>query len=46
MWAKQEKWFEDAKNIRKNYLNQFDTNKYASNKCDDERIFLNFLEFT
>ena len=27
------------------WLNKFDTNKDASNKCENERIFLNFLEF-
>ena len=26
--------------------NKFDTNKDASNKCENERIFLNLLEFT
>jgi hypothetical protein len=26
--------------------NKFDTNKDASNKCEDERIFLNLMEFT
>ena len=28
------------------FENKFDTNKDASNKCENERIFLNFLEFT
>ena len=28
------------------WINKFDTNKDASNKCENERIFLNFLEFT
>ena len=26
--------------------NKFDTNKDACNVCENERIFLNFLEFT
>ena len=26
--------------------NKFNTNKDASNKCENKRIFLNFLEFT
>ena len=29
-----------------NYTNKFDTNNDASNKCENERIFLNLLEFT
>ena len=32
--------------IRKFAENKFDTNKDASNKCENERIFLNLLEFT
>ena len=27
-------------------INKFDTNKDASNICENERIFLNFHEFT
>ena len=30
----------------KNFLNKFDTNKDTSNRCENERIYLNFLEFT
>ena len=28
------------------WLNKFDTTKDASNKCENERIFLNLMEFT
>ena len=37
-----------VKNIdeMKTLINKFDTNKDASNICENERIFLNFLEFT
>ena len=27
-------------------INKFDSNNDASNKCENERIFLNLLEFT
>ena len=39
--------FEGKAHIRDNPdKNKFDTNKDASNKCENERIFLNLLEFT
>ena len=37
----------DIKEVdREREVNKFDTNKDASNKCEDERIFWNLMKFT